>query len=327
MIVLRETWRAFRLHEGSLLSAAIAFFALLALAPSGVLTLAVLGAVVGKEVARDELTGRLSTFLDADTVELVSGAIERAAVHGSLWATSFSIVLFVLVAARLFWMLRAALNHLWGIRSRISPGLGGLAGQVLRRRLLAFGMVFVSGAALFLSAVGKLVLASAARSLGGISFLTRLIEFGASIAILCVVVALVFKLLPDARIHWRDAMLGALVTTVLALIGAYFVGYAVSVFLVDDTWGAAGSLIALLLWVYYTTQIFFFGAIFTERWAVNHGRGVTPFAHATRLVGESTGGPPSGPAADPAEAMAKQWRTELRALDPTPTPPPDKRAG
>lgn len=307
--VLRQTWRSFREHEGSLLAGAIAFYALLALAPSGVLAIAILGSVLGEEAARGELQAQLEHIFDENLALFLAKAIGRSASSDSTVATALSIVIFVFVSVRLFWMLRAALNLLWGIRSTLAPGFRGLAGQVLRRRLLAFVMVFAFGAALFLVAVGKATLSAAAEKIGGIAIVYRLLDFGGSVAILTTLVALVFVLLPDAKIHWRDAFLGALVTTALALAGAYLVGHLVADFAVADAWGGAGSLIALLIWVYYTAQIFFLGAIFTRHWAHEHGRGVEPLKHARRVVLES-----ARLSVDPAEQLAEQWEDELHAL-------------
>jgi membrane protein len=321
--VLRQTWRSYREHEGSLLAGAIAFYALLALAPSGVLAIAILGSVLGEEAARGELQAQLELIFDENLALFLAKAIERSAASDSSWATSLSVVIFLFVSVRLFWMLRAALNLLWGIRSTLAPGFRGLAGQVLRRRLLAFVMVFAFGAALFVVAVGKAALSAAAAKIGGVAILYRLLDFGGSVTILTSLVALVFVLLPDAKLHWRDAFLGALVTTGLALAGAYLVGHLVADFAVSEAWGGAGSLIALLVWVYYTAQIFFFGALFTRHWASEHGRGVEPLQHARRVVLES-----ARPGVDPAELLAEQWEEELHALgtdrpNADAEPPPD----
>lgn len=307
--VLRQTWRSYREHEGSLLAGAIAFYALLALAPSGVLAIAILGAVLGEEAARGELVSHLEAIFDENLALFLAKAIERSAASDSSWATTLSVVIFLFVSVRLFWMLRAALNLLWGVRSNVAPGFRGLAGQVLRRRLLAFVMVFAVGAALFVVALGKAAISAAAANIGGVGLLLRLVDFVGSVAVLTSLVALVFVLLPDARIHWRDAFLGALVTTALALAGAYLVGKLVADFAVAEAWGGAGSLIALLVWVYYTAQIFFFGAIFTRHYAHDHGRGVEPLEHARRVVLDG-----ARLSVDPAEQLAEQWEGELHAL-------------
>ena len=324
MRVLRLTWRSFREHEGSLLAGAIAFYTLLALAPSGVLAVTILGWVLGEQAARGELEEHLAAFFEGDLTAFLADAIERSATTETWLATSASVVIFLFVSVRLFWMLRAALNLLWGVRSTLAPGFRGLAGQVLRRRLLAFVIVFAFGVALFLAAVGKATLTAAADHIGGLAWLYRLIDLIASVGILTTLVALIFVLLPDAKITWRDAFLGALVTTTLAVIGAYVVGHLVATFVVAEAWGGAGSLIALLLWVYYTAQIFFVGSIFTAHWAREHGRGVEPLPHARRVVLDT-----GRHSADPAEALADQWEDELAAMGSdrpsvlTPLPPPE----
>lgn len=283
--VLRQAWWTFRVHEGSLMSGAVAFHAMLALAPFGVIAVSVVSLLLGHDTARSELAAQLRPYLGEDTAQFLTSVADRAARHESGWLPTVASVLFLLFAStRLFWMLRAALNYTWGIRSRHPPGFRGLAWRVLRRRLIAFGMVFVFGGALVVAAVAKAGLAFAAALLGGVPVLYQLLDFVASAAVLTVLIALIFRWLPDARIAWRDCFVGASVTSVLATGGAFLVGQYVARVSPASMYGAAGSLVVLLLWVYYTSQMFFFGAALTHAWARLEGDDVVPLGHATRIV-------------------------------------------
>ncbi len=267
------------------MSGAVAFYAMLALAPLGVIAVSVASVVRGQDAARSEFAAQLRAFVGEEAARFFTAVVERAAHAQSGWLpTAASVVFLVFASTRLFWMLRAALNYTWGIRSRQPPGFRGLARKVLQRRLLAFGMVFVFGAALVVAAVAKAGLALAAELLGGVPLLYRLVDFAFSVAVLTVVIALVFRWLPDARIAWRDCFVGASVTSVLATGGAFLIGHYVARVSPASIYGAAGSLVVLLLWVYYTSQIFFFGAALTHAWARLEGEDVVPLEHATRVV-------------------------------------------
>jgi len=283
--VLKDAWHYFRLHDGPLLSGAVAFYALLALAPFGVIALSVATTVLGEDAARVELQDQMDAWLGEDQAEFLGNVIDRAAERQGSWlATAFSIFFLLFASTRLFWMLRAALNHMWGIRSRIPPGFRGLRWRVLRRRLLAFAMVFILGAALMVLAVLKAGLSAIAAYLGGVPMIYRVIELAFSVGLLTVIVAMIFRMLPDARIAWRDVFLGAFGTSLLATIGSYLIGHYVARVSPASMYGAAGSMVVLLLWVYYTAQIFFFGAEVTNAYAKLHGGGVEPLEHASRVV-------------------------------------------
>lgn len=267
------------------MSGAVAFYAMLALAPLGVLAVSLASVVLGQDAARDELTAQLQAFVGEDSARFVTSVVDRARQARSGWLPTVASIGFLLFAStRLFWMLRAALNYTWGIRSRQPPGFRGLARQVLQRRLLAFGMVFVFGGVLVLAALAKAGLVLAAELFGGVPLLYRVLDFALTVAALTLVIALVFRWLPDARIAWRDCFVGASVTALLATVGSFLIGHYVVRISPASMYGAAGSLVVLLLWVYYTSQIFFFGAALTYAWARLEGDDVVPLEHATRVV-------------------------------------------
>ncbi|MAT28263.1 MAG: hypothetical protein CMN29_25470 [Sandaracinus sp.] len=284
-LVLRQAWWSFRVHEGSLLSGAVAFYALLALAPFGVIAVSVAGWVLGAEAAQGELTSQLEVFIGGDTARFLTKVVDRASQRSSgAFATTFSILFLIFASTRLFWMLRAALNHVWGVRSKHPPGFRGVAWKVLQRRLIAFGMVGVLGASLVAAALVKAGISAIGAYFGGVPFVWRVLDAFASIGFLTLVVALIYRWLPDARIAWRDVFAGAFGTSVLATFGSWLIGHYVARVRPASMYGAAGSLVVLLLWVYYTAQIFFFGAELTAAWALHNGDGIEPLPHATRVV-------------------------------------------
>jgi membrane protein len=284
--IVRRAWWSFRIHEGSLLSGAVAFYALLAFAPLGVLAVVGVGWLLGAEQARDSLTRQIETFLDPEAARFLTDAIERGSAMGQSggFATFVSVVFLVFASTRLFWMLRGAINHAWGIRSNVPPGFFGQRRQVLQRRLVAFGMLFVLGGAFVVMALVKAGINVANVYFGRVSLLWRGLDLATSVALFTVLVALIFRWLPDARIAWRDAMVGGLATAILNTVGSVLIGHYLARVSPTSMYGAAGSLVVLLLWVYYSTQIFLFGAELTAAWANDRGEGVTPLPYAQRLA-------------------------------------------
>ena len=286
--VFRETWRRFRAHDGPLLSGAVAFYMLLAVAPIGVFAVAITGALLGEEAAEGELMAPLQSVLGEEAARSVSDLIERASEPGSTWvATVFGGLFFLFAVVRLFSILQSALNHIWGVRSRGAIGFKGKAWRVLRKRMLAFSMVIVLGLSMFLFVAAKTALVAAQHAVGGpVPLLWRVLELAISLGAGTLLNAMVFRYLPDVRIGWRDVFLGAFVTTLFSALGALVIGQYLGRASVASSYGAAGSIVLLLLWVYYTAQIFFLGAQFTGAWARHKGHGVIVLPHAVPLIEE-----------------------------------------
>lgn len=281
MKLLRETVEAYLMHNGAMLSAALAFYSLLAFAPFGVFLVAFVGVVYGEKTARDELVLRLADTVGPAISADIAGVLERASAHGSTaMATFVGAVLFVMATSRVFLTVSEGLNHVWGVTPIISASLRGAGLQVLQRRLVALAMVFFCGL-VFISFVGfRTGFDIAAATWLDLPFVFRLIELVLGWAAITVVTTVVYRVLPDAWIAWEDARVGGAVTGALAVVGAALAGQYVARLAVSSPYGAAGSLFALLLWVYYCSQIFFFGAEFTATWARHRGHGVKPLAYA-----------------------------------------------
>ncbi len=238
--LLIETWRYFASHDGRLLSGAIAFYASLAIAPLGVVALLIASLTIVK--LGDEATSFAAPVIGA--------------------------IFMLYISARLFSMLRRALNHMWGIRPKLLVHASRSETlHLVQRRLLAFGMVLVFGSSLIALVVLHSGAAAAARLFGDSQYMLSLAEFGSAFAVIAPLIALVYRWLPDAVISWRDVWVGAAVTCLFVLGGSFLIGIYLGYASPASIYGAAGSLIVLLLWIYYTTQIFLLGAVFTRAWA------------------------------------------------------------
>jgi len=280
--LLIETWRYFASHDGRLLSGAIAFYASLAIAPLGVVALLIASLVMPEAAARDELIGQLEVFLGSEmAVFLVSAIVNLGDQATSYAAPVFGALFMLYIAARLFSMLRRALNHMWGIRPKLlvhSTRAEKL--QLLERRLLAFAMVLVFGSSLIALVMLHSGASAATHFFGNNTYTLTLTEFGSAFAVLAPLIALVYRWLPDALIAWRDVWVGAAVTCMFVLGGSFLIGLYLGQVSPGSVYGVAGSLIVLLLWIYYTTQIFLMGAVFTRAWANHRGRAIEPLPYA-----------------------------------------------
>ena len=280
--LLHETWRYYSSHDGRLLSGAIAFYAALAIAPLGVVALLIASLVMSEAEARGELVAQLDTFLGTEMATFVVDSIGELTDHASSYAAPIIGALFMLyISARLFSMLRRALNHMWGVRPKL---LGQVTRaerrQLIERRLLAFAMVLVFGSSLIALVVIHSAATATALLFGDNRYTLTLAEFASAFAVLTPLIALVYRWLPDAVIAWRDVWVGAAVTCLFVVGGSFLIGIYLGRVSPASVYGVAGSVIVLLLWIYYTTQIFLMGAVFTRAWARQMGRAIEPLPYA-----------------------------------------------
>ena len=275
------TWRAYRATDGRLLSAAIAFYVILALAPLGVVVLGITALVIPEAEAELELHRQLENFFGVRIADFVLQAIsERGDGDQTVAAAGVGTMVMVYLALRLFTMLRRALNQIWGIRPRPFGEVGRYRFRLLRKRLVGFGMVFFLSVSLIILVVARTVISAATKLIAALPFLGPTTNFLIAFVILATLIALVYRLLPDATIAWRDVSIGAGITAVFLVTGSYLLGIYFGYASPATAYGAAGTLLVLLLWIYYTTQIFLAGAMFTRLWAESRGRGVRPLPYA-----------------------------------------------
>jgi membrane protein len=280
--LLIETWRYFTSHDGRLLSGAIAFYASLAIAPLGVVALLIASLVMPEAAAREELVAQVGVFLGPELAAYLIGAIvELGDEATSMAAPVIGAVFMLYISARLFSMLRRALNHMWSIRPKLLVHANSSERlHFAERRLLAFVMVLIFGSSLVALVLLHSGAIAAAHLVGDNRYALTLAEFGSAFAVLAPLIALVYRWLPDAIISWRDVWVGAAVTCLFVLGGSFLIGIYLGYASPASIYGAAGSLIVLLLWIYYTTQIFLMGAVFTRAWARRRGRAIEPLPYA-----------------------------------------------
>ena len=284
--LLKQTFSEWLEDKAPQLGAALAYYTVFSLAPLVLVLLAIVGLIFRNDPggAWNKITEQMSYFLDKSAVEVVQNIAQKAAQpNKSILATVIGVLLALFGASGVFGQLQDALNTVWGVKAKPGGGIWGF----LRSRFLSFAMV---GGVCFLLLV-SLTLESVLKGFshyvqsilpGGI-VLALAIYWVFDLAVVILLFAIIFKFLPVAEIRWRDVWIGAAMTAVLFAIGKWALGLYLGSGSAASAYGAASSLITLLLWVYYSAQILLFGAEFTQVYASEAGRGVKPDPHAIRV--------------------------------------------
>jgi membrane protein len=264
-------------------AAAIAFYTLLSLAPSLLVIVAIIGTWFGRESAKVEVVAAVAAFTNASTATMIAGLLDKLESSSSA-ATIAGLASMFFGATVAFGALQTALNTIWNI----PPRNVGWVRDFVVKRLVSFAFVLLSGAMLLASVVSGAVLTAAARmfpsELPASQFLLQAITFVVSTALVTLMFGIIYKVLPDVWIRWSDVWLGAGVTALLFSLGKTLIGLYLGHTGTGSAYGAAGSLVLFLLWVYYSAQIFLFGAEFTEVCAEARGASIRPrrFAKANQ---------------------------------------------
>ena len=286
---LREAWGLVRQtfiewweDSVSRLAASLAFYTAFALAPLLVIAVRIAGFVFEQKAARSEVSTQLQGVVGPEAAEAIEAMLEKMADAGSggTVATVLGLAFFVYASTSLFAELQDAMNTIWEVKPRPDVGWG----YTIRRRLMPFAMVLGTGFLLMVSLVLSAALAAATRYVGGAGGLGQALNLAASFALFTLLFASIYKVLPDVEIGWRDVWVGAAATAVLFTLGKYLIGLYLARPSVSSVYGAAGSLAILLLWVYYSAQVLFLGAEFTQVFARRHGRRIKPDDDAVRVT-------------------------------------------
>ncbi|HEY6562183.1 MAG TPA: YihY/virulence factor BrkB family protein [Polyangiaceae bacterium] len=269
------------------LAASLSFYTALSVAPLLIIAIAVAGLAFGEEAARGEILGQLQGLVGHDSAKTVESMVESAAKPKSgIISTIISVVVLLFGATGVFAELQTSLNHIWELKPK--PGRG--IWQVVRQRFLSLGMVLGIGflllVALILSAALSAVGKWAEASLPGSVILWQVGMHVVAFALVATLFAMIFKVLPDAEVSWRDVWVGAVVTALLFTVGKFLIGLYLGRASVTSSYGAAGSIIVFLLWAYYSAQIVFMGAEITQVYARMYGTRIQPGPNAVPVDDE-----------------------------------------
>ncbi len=279
-------------HRASSKGAALAFYMLFSMAPILVLVIAIAGAFFGDQAARGQIVSQLSSLVGKTGAEAIQMMLVSANNSQSgVIATTIATALLLIGATSVFSELKDSLDEIWQMPKPKTSGVMGL----VRARLLSFGLILVLGLLLLVSLVISAVLTVLENYWRGLSvnFLFVLTPLSSLISFLIIssLFAAIFKLLPQVALSWRDVWIGSLGTAALFTLGKYLIGVYLGNSGVANSYGAAGSLIILILWIYYSAMIVYFGAEFTKFYAVTFGDEIKPtdYAVTVRQVEEEKG--------------------------------------
>lgn len=252
--------------------AALAFYTLFSMAPMLLIVVAVAGFLLGEDAARGEVFAQLSGFMGESGAQAVESMLQSVNRPSGGWvATVVGLVLMLVGATTVFAELQSTLDHIWRAPPQQQMSLWGL----LRARVLSFGLIlglgFLLVVSLMLSALVAVLQKWWSPYLAGWDVLLQVLNMGLGLVLMTVMFAMIYKFMPRVPVAWRDVWVGALVTAVLMTVGRWAIGYYLGQGAVASGYGAAGSLVAVLMWMYYSAQIFLMGSEFTWVWAKTVG--------------------------------------------------------
>lgn len=270
--IFRLSFESWLDHRDSSRGAALAFYTLFSMTPILILSIAIAGYFFGAEAAQGQIISQIQSLVGRNGAEAIQALIAAARdPESGLWATTVALVLLVVGATSVFAELKSTLDDLWGSEEPTASGLSLL----LKTRLLSLSLVLVLAFLLLISLVVSAMLTILENYVGGmwrnIGPILGFVSMAFSFLVISVLFAMIYKLLPDVPLSWHDVLIGALFTAALFTLGKYFIGMYLGNSAVASGFGAAGSIVAVMLWIYYSAQIFFFGAEFTRQYALMYG--------------------------------------------------------
>ena len=266
------------------MGAALAYYTLFSIAPLLLIAIAVAGSVFGREASQDQIIGAIEDLVGFQSASALQAMIESAGERpdSGVFATAAGMLLLLLGAVGVVGQLQDSLNTIWRVGSKTGRGIMG----VVQDRLISYSMVLGVGFLLVVSLVVSAVLTAVSGIVSG--FLTidaataHSLDLIVSFALITLLFSVIYKYVPDVRIAWRDVWIGAATTSLLFSVGKLLIGFYLGHSTATSIYGAAGSLVTLLLWVYYSSLMFFFGAEVTQVYATRYGSKVTSPENAQR---------------------------------------------
>ena len=289
--MLQETVADYIEDEALSRGAAIAYYTIFSIAPVLVICIAIAGLVFGEEAAQGAMVGQLRGMMGDQAAEAIQTMIASAGNKTSgIWATVIGIITLLITATGVFGEMQASLNLIW--KAQAPTGVTG----ILKARAAGLGLVATLGFLLLVSLVVSAALTALGASLNrvvpGMDTILRLANFLFSFLMVSALFAAIYKILPDRQLRWKDVGVGAVATAFLFTVGKTLIGLYIGSSSVASSYGAAGALVIVLLWIYYSSQIFLLGAEFTKVWASHHGS-AEAFAAKVAVTDPAVPPPPS----------------------------------
>jgi membrane protein len=272
LALFKQTFTEFGEDKAPRLGAALAYYTIFSLAPLLMIAIAIAGFVLGREAVQGDVAKQLTGVFGKETADALNEMIKHAAKPKSgIIATIIGVITLLLGAAGVFGQLKDALNTIWDVEEKKGGGVMGM----IKARFLSMAMVCGSGFLLLVSLLIDTAISAASKRLtnGSTAVIFQILQLLVSFGVITVVFAMIFRYLPDlpARVPWRDVWFGAAFTAFLFVVGKFGLGLYIAKAAPGSSFGAAGALVVLLIWIYWSAQILFFGAEFTQVYARTHG--------------------------------------------------------
>jgi membrane protein len=285
--LLRETFNEWQQDKVPILAAALSYYMIFSIAPLLILVIAVLGFIVGEQIAQEEVFTKLESVVGAENAVSIQTVLKNQfSPSSNIRATLVAIATILFGATTVFAQLKQALNMIWGVQPKPGRGLK----DFIKTRILSIFMVLGIGLILLLSLIISSVLSGTSEILEKYlfipSFIWSLVDLAISFGLITLLFAQIYRVLPDVKIAWKDVGVGAAMTAVLFIIGKSVISLYLGQSSIASAYGAAGSFVVLLMWIFYSTQIFLFGAEFTQVWSRRYGSQIRPNKNATSTLRE-----------------------------------------
>ena len=272
LALFKDTWTEFSEDKAQRLGAALAYYTIFSIAPLLLIAVAIAGAIFGRQAAQGEIQAQLAGTLGPGAAHAIEVMVANAAKpKSSTLATIVGVITLLLGAAGVFGQLQEALDTIWNVESKKSAGFMGM----IKDRFLSMAMVFGIGFLLLVSLIFDAAISAMGMYIGtrvpGGEAVLLVVQNMIAFALITVLFSLIFRYLPHTTVAWRDVWFGAIFTSLLFVLGKFGLGLYIGKASVGSAYGAAGSLVIILIWVYWSAQILFFGAEFTQVYAQRHG--------------------------------------------------------
>ncbi len=279
------------------LSAALAYYTIFSLAPLLIIVVAIVGFFWGGQSGgvRQEILSQIAGVVGQDSASFVGEILDNARRPGSggIFATVIGVVTLLVASTAAFAQLQDSLNTIWEVKVNPDYGIKGL----IRARVLSLGLILTIGFLLLVSLVLTVAISSISAFVGGggsLEPLWQVVNTVVSLGVITLLFAMIYRYLPDVKITWHDTWVGAAITALLFVLGKLGIGLYLGSSSMGSTYGAAGSFVVLLVWIYYSSAILFLGAEITQVFARRYGSGIRPSEHAVRIVENTTAVTPDG---------------------------------
>lgn len=284
-ILLKETWKNFSDDNAMKFSASLSYYTIFSLAPMLLIIIAMCSLFFGREAVQGEVYARIHDWVGSDAALQIQGMIKSGTLSNqSFMATAIGIATLIIGATGVFIEIQDSINRIWAIKAK--PKKGWV--QFLKNRVISFSLIVSLGflliVSLLVNTVLDLIFDRIEMLFPSIAvYILYIVNIAVVWGVITVLFAVIFRVLPDGKLLWKDAFVGAGVTGLLFLLGKFLIGYYLGTTKVNDTFGSSSAIVLILLWIYYSSVILYFGAEFTKVYTIKYGRPIQPHEYAVAI--------------------------------------------